>query len=94
MMTYKNRTDVTNHTLNTVCDYNSDDDDDDGECSTKTKMMIYRLYLSSSQLRQYLIWLTADELLIYDSIIRTYPITRKGMRFPELCQKLDDINNE
>ncbi len=86
-MTYRNVTDIAIHILKAVYDYDSDDE---GEGSTQTKI-IYRLYFSSSLLRQCLIWLTVHRLLIYDTIMRTYHITRKGMRFLELCQKLDDI---
>ncbi|MDQ3835325.1 MAG: winged helix-turn-helix domain-containing protein [Thermoproteota archaeon] len=87
-MTYRNVTDIAIHILKAV--YNYDSDHDEGEGSRQTKI-IYRLYLSTSLLRQCLIWLTFHRLLIYDSIMRTCHITRKGMRFLELCQKLDDI---
>ncbi len=60
---------------------------------TETKIM-YDVYLSSGQLREYLIALTVHGLLIYDSPMRRYNITRKGLRFLELYNKLGDIMKE
>ncbi len=57
---------------------------------TKTKLM-YRAFLSYSQLKEYLTLLTEKDLLRYDSIIQTYKTTEKGVRLLQLCNELDDM---
>ncbi len=57
---------------------------------TKTKLM-YKVFLSYHQLKEYLILLTEKDLLNYDSITNTYKPTEKGFRLLQLCNELDDI---
>jgi predicted transcriptional regulator len=75
--------------LQTIYDH-GDYNNDEGEGITETEIM-YGLYLSSGSLREYLIALTLHGLLIYDSAIRRYHITEKGVRFLELYSKMGDI---
>jgi predicted transcriptional regulator len=87
----RNRTEMVSQILETVHDH--DGYNDDGEGITQTEIM-YGLYLSSGSLREYLIALTVHGLLIYDSSMRRYHITEKGVRFLELYSKLGDMMKE
>jgi predicted transcriptional regulator len=57
---------------------------------TKSKLM-YKSFLSYRQLKEYLTLLTEKDLLIYDTITRTYKTTEKGKRLLKLCNELDDM---
>jgi predicted transcriptional regulator len=52
---------------------------------------MYMVYLNSGSLKEYLIALTIRKLLIYDSAMRRYHISEKGIRFLELYYKLDGM---
>jgi predicted transcriptional regulator len=86
----RSRTEIISQILETVYDH---DGDDDGEGITQTKVM-YAIYLSSGSLKEYLIALTVNRLLIYDPAMRKYHITEKGIRFLELYSKLGDMTKE
>ena len=90
MASSRSRTEIISQILENVYGH---DEDDDGEGITQTKIM-YAVYLSSCSLREYLIALTVHGLLIYDSAMRRYHITEKGIRFLELYSKLDDKEEE
>ncbi|MDQ4100936.1 MAG: hypothetical protein M3115_01940 [Thermoproteota archaeon] len=51
------------------------------------------VYPSSGSIREYLIGLIVQGLLIYDPAMHRYLITEKVARFPELYTKLDDMMN-
>ncbi len=89
-MKNRNRTDIVTKILEIVYDHEGDDD---GEGITQTKIR-YGVYLSGAQLREYLIPLTLHGLLIYDSAMRRYHITEKGIRFLDLWHNIHDITNE
>jgi predicted transcriptional regulator len=57
---------------------------------TKTKLM-YRSFLSYNQIKEYLILLTENDLLSYDSITHTYKTTEKGVRLLQLCNELEEM---
>ncbi len=86
-MANRSRIGIVAQILQTVYD---NDGDGGGDGITQTKIM-YAVYLSSGSIREYLIALTVNVLLIYDPTMRTYHITERGIRFLELYSKLDDI---
>ena len=63
---------------------NGDDD------ATKTKIM-YKAFLSYSQLKEYLTVLTEVDLLSYDEETRTFKTTEKGLRFLDTYNQLGDV---
>ncbi len=60
---------------------------------TKTRLM-YKVFLSPSQLKEYLKALTENELLRYDSVTRTFKTTQKGLKFLHLYNKIDELMME
>jgi predicted transcriptional regulator len=57
---------------------------------TKIKMM-YKTFLSHTQLKEYLVILIENALLDYNQIDRTYKATEKGLRFLKIYEKMSDI---
>lgn len=68
-MKYRSRTEIIAMVLRSV-----------SEGSTKTKIM-YKAYLSYTQLREYLAHLEENELIQYDKKDHLYRITQKGIKF-------------
>ncbi len=69
--------------------------------ASQTKIM-YKVFLSYEQLKQYLLILAENNLLLHDEETRTLKITDKGLRFLEiycemrkvsLAEEVDDNNN-
>ncbi len=60
---------------------------------TKTRLM-YRVFLSQSQLKEYIKLLTENALLRYDSVSRTYKTTQKGLKFLHLHNEIDELMME
>ncbi len=60
---------------------------------TKTKLM-YKVFLSPAQLRQYLTVLTESDLLRYDLVSRTFKTTEKGLRFLNLYNQIKQLMKE
>ncbi len=60
---------------------------------TRTKLM-YKVFLSQSQLKEYLVMLTENELLGYDLSTRTFKTTQKGLKFLDLHNKIDELMRE
>ena len=87
-MTNRSRTEVVFQILETA---NDQDEDDDGVSQTTIR---YDVFLSGAQLKEYLIALTIHGLLSYNSTSRRYNVTEKGLRFLNLCHKMDDMVNE
>ena len=87
-MKNRNRTEIVTKILETV--YNHEGD---GEGITRNTIR-YKVYLGGAQLREYLILLTLHGLLLYDSAIRRYHITEKGIRFLDIWHNMGDIANE
>jgi predicted transcriptional regulator len=57
---------------------------------TKTRLM-YKVFLSQSQLKEYLELLTENELIHYDIITRTFKTTQKGLKFLHLYNKINEV---
>jgi predicted transcriptional regulator len=57
---------------------------------TKTRLM-YKVFLSQSQLKEYLKVLIENELLGYDFVTRTFKTTQKGLKFLQLYNKINDV---
>ena len=57
---------------------------------TKTRLM-YKVFLSQSQLKEYLKVLIENELLSYDFVTRTFKTTQKGLKFLHLYNKINDV---
>ena len=57
---------------------------------TRTKLM-YKAFLSYTQLKEYLRLLTERDLISYDSITHTYKTTDKGLRLLQFYEELDDM---
>jgi predicted transcriptional regulator len=60
---------------------------------TKTRLM-YKVFLSQSQLKDYVKVLTENDLLRYDSVTRTFKTSEKGLRFLDLYNQIDRLMKE
>ncbi len=60
---------------------------------TKT-MIMYKAFLSYTQVKEYVKILTEDGLLSYDSGTQTYKTTERGLRFIQVYNQIDDVINE
>ncbi len=60
---------------------------------TKTKLM-YKVFLSHDQLKEYLTVLTESDLLRYDFVSRTFKTTEKGLQFLGLYNQIDQLMKE
>ena len=52
---------------------------------------MYKVFLSQSQLKEYLKVLITNELLGYDSVTRTFKTTQKGLKFLQLYNKINEV---
>ncbi len=87
-MTNRSRTDIVAQILETVNDLG-----EDGYGVTQTTIR-YEVFLSSAQLKEYLIALTIHGLLRYDSTTRTYNATEKGLRFLQIYYEIGNMLNQ
>jgi predicted transcriptional regulator len=83
-MTNRSRTEIVSQILE-IANRTSDDDG-----VTKTKLM-YKAYLSTAQLKEYMMLLTESDLLGYDSTMRKFKITEKGRRFLEIYNQISNL---
>jgi predicted transcriptional regulator len=60
-----------------------------GRDGAKKIRIMYRANLSHEQLKQYLMFLTQNNLLGYDLDTRTFKITEKGLRFLDTYDRID-----
>jgi predicted transcriptional regulator len=81
-MGYRSRTEIISQILDTA-----------NGGITKTKLM-YKVFLSHDQLKEYLAVLTQSDLLIYDFVSRTFMTTEKGLRFLNLYNQIDKLMKE
>jgi predicted transcriptional regulator len=58
--------------------------------ATKTKIM-YKAFLSFSQLREYLAVLQKNGLIEYEDGMRAYNTTEKGIQFLEIQNRMDEL---
>lgn len=61
-----------------------------GEWTTKTKVM-YKAFLSFSQLKDYIALLTSKGLIDYDASRGRFKTTAKGHKFLETYQDIQDL---
>ena len=52
---------------------------------------MYKVFLSQSQLKEYLKVLIENELLGYDFVTRTFKTTQKGLKFLHLYNKINEV---
>ena len=64
--------------------------DANGGGATQTKIM-YSAFLSYSQMKEYLMMLTRNDLLSYDLDTRTFKTTEKGHRLIEVYNQMDGM---
>jgi predicted transcriptional regulator len=79
-MKYRSRTEIISEILDAA----------NGNNASKTKLM-YTAFLSSAQMKEYLMILTEWDLLRYNSSTHTFKTTEKGLKFLEACNQMDDI---
>jgi len=60
---------------------------------TKTKIM-YKAYLSYTQLKEYLSMLIENGLIKYDSSEMTFTTTAKGLQYLKVYDKMSEISNQ
>jgi len=58
--------------------------------TTKTKIM-YKAYLSYTQLKEYLSLLEQSGMIMYENGSQVYKITEKGRKFLKLSIEIDDM---
>src|SRR5215210_6387277 len=95
-MTNRSRTEIVSQILESA-DRSSDDDDDDEDEDdggvTKTKIM-HKVFLTSAQLKEYLMMLTENDLVGYDSATRKFKTTQKGLRFLDIYNNMSGVMEE
>jgi predicted transcriptional regulator len=79
-MKYRSRTDIVSQILEVA----------NGGGATKTKIM-YKAFISYSQMKEYLMVLTESDLLSYDEVTQTFKTTEKGLRFLQIYNQIDDM---
>jgi predicted transcriptional regulator len=84
----RSRTEIVREILEIVNDYYIESDG-----VTRIKLT-HLVYLSSAQLKEYLVILTTHHLLVHNSTNRRYRMTKKGLRFLEIYYKLRDMISE
>ena len=81
-MGYRSRTEIISQILDTA-----------NGGITKTKLM-YKVFLSHDQLKEYLAVLTQSDLLRFDFVSRTFMATEKGLRFLYLYNQINQLMKE
>jgi predicted transcriptional regulator len=61
-----------------------------GSTATKTKIM-YQAYLSSNQMKEYLIVLTRSSMISLTHMLRQFRTTEKGLRFLKAYNQMSDV---
>ena len=79
-MQYRSRTDIISAMLRVA-----------NKGATKTRMM-YGAYLSSAQLKEYVEFLTARNLIRRDEATTLYWLTEQGMKFLRASAELDELS--
>ncbi len=78
-MKYRSRTEIISMILDSVT-----------VGTTKTKIM-YKAYLSYTQLKEYLSLLEESGMIVYENGTQVYRITEKGRKFLKLSIEIDDM---
>jgi predicted transcriptional regulator len=76
---YRSRTEIIDSMLRSV-----------GSGATKTHIM-YRAYMSYSQLKEYLDLLEERGLLVFDSGTKLYSVTPKGLEFMNISERIEQL---
>jgi predicted transcriptional regulator len=79
-MKYRSRIDIMSQILEIA----------NGGDATKSKI-VYKAFLSYSQLREFLTVLTANDLLSYDLNTHTFKTTEKGLRLLKIYNQMDHV---
>jgi predicted transcriptional regulator len=79
-MKYRTRFEIASSILNVALEGNA----------SKRRLM-YASYLSSSQIKEYLSFLMANDLVMTDKDKRSYSLTEKGMRFLHIYEDLSKL---
>jgi predicted transcriptional regulator len=79
-MKYRSRTEIVGLMLEAA----------NGGGATKTKIM-YKVFLSFAQLREYLTMLQDNGLIEYEGGRQTYRTTEKGMKLLEIYEKMHEL---
>jgi predicted transcriptional regulator len=82
-MRYRSRTEIISKVLDAA----------NGGGATRTKIM-YRAYLSYTQMKEYVELLTERGLLNYDLDKQTFRTTEKGLRFLQAYNQISDMISE
>jgi predicted transcriptional regulator len=81
-MVYRSRNEIMSQILGAAAN--------SGTGITQTRVM-YKVYLSHTQLKEYLTHLIDNDLLYYDSIMRKFKTTEKGLKFLQAYNQIDGI---
>jgi predicted transcriptional regulator len=80
-MRYRSRTEIISQILEAA----------NGSVNVTKTRLIYKVFLSQSQLKEYLKVLIENELLGYDFVTRTFKTTQKGLKFLQLYNKINEV---
>ena len=78
-MIYRSRTEITAMILDSA-----------SAGATKTKIM-YKAYLSYTQLKEYLSYMEQNDLIKYEIGTQLYTVTEKGRKLMHLYDEIDDM---
>jgi predicted transcriptional regulator len=78
-MKYRSRTEITAMILDSA-----------SAGATKTKIM-YKAYLSYTQLKEYLSYMEQNDLIKYEIGTQLYTVTEKGRKLMHLYDEIDDM---
>ena len=90
-VTNRSPTEITIQILDVVNGYDNDGNNNEG--LTQTNLMS-KLFLSHEQMKEYLALLIEDDLLSYDSTMRTFKTTEKGQTFLQAYNQIDKMLKE
>jgi predicted transcriptional regulator len=63
-------------------------------CGATRGRMVYKTFLNYDQLQEYTILLIENDLLHYDSTMRTFETTEKGLRFLRVYNEISSMVKE
>ncbi|MDE2026329.1 MAG: DUF4364 family protein [Patescibacteria group bacterium] len=78
-MKYRSRAEIVSMVLDSV-----------SSGATKTRIM-YKAYLSYTQLKEYLAYMESNDLIKYEEGTQLYRITEKGMKLMHLYEEIGDM---
>jgi predicted transcriptional regulator len=91
-MSSRSRSEIVSHILD-VASGGSGVVGDDNDGATMTEIL-YKVFLSDDQLKEYLMILTESDLLCYHAETHTYKPTEKGHMFLQAYNQIDQILKE